>query len=178
MARLKSAGMSAAQIIRNSDFQQTLVQLLAFSATSDEGIAEDRSLSPEATTRALAKRIKRLSKRAIRDIGGFQEWAPEDQHRVRKRLKRLRYLAELLAPAMKHGHQSFLKRLKPAQSALGALNDHQVAEALYRTIAAEDPRAWFAVGWLAAQRQHLLTDCDRTLQRVRKPPGFKHGAFR
>ncbi len=178
MARLKSADMSAAQIIRSADFQQTLVQLLAFTATTDEGIAEDSSLSPKATRRALAKRVKRLFKRATRDIVGFQEWAPEDQHRVRKRLKRLRYLAEFLGPAMKHGHQSFLKRLKPAQSALGALNDHQVAEALYRTIAAEDPRAWFAVGWLAAQREQLLTDCDRTLQRVRKPPGFQHGAFR
>ena len=61
-----------------------------------------------------------------------------------------------------------LEILRPAQEALGHYNDLCVAEALFRHLAETDPRAWFAVGWLVAQRDAqvavaagLLADIER-----------------
>ena len=57
----------------------------------------------------------------------------------------------------------YLARLRPAQDALGLFNDLTVAEALFRSRVVQDPRAWFALGWLAAQRQKLLADAAQAL---------------
>ncbi|RYF67359.1 MAG: CHAD domain-containing protein, partial [Comamonadaceae bacterium] len=100
------------------------------------------------------------------------------QHRLRKRLKRLRYVTEFLAPALQGGGARFLKRLKPAQKALGALNDEQVAEHLYRTIAEDDTKAWFGVGWLTARRKPLVAECQRALLRIADGPRVRKKGFR
>ncbi len=72
----------------------------------------------------------------------------------------------------------FLRHLEPAQEALGRLNDEQVAQAQYRQLAAKHPKAWFAVGWLAARRESLLAECERALRRLKEGPEVRKGGFR
>ena len=81
----------------------------------------------------------------------------EDQHRLRKRIKRLRYALEAVQPLLKRkSGTAFLRALRRALGALSELNDLQVADVLYRERAQTEPQAWFAVGYLAALAR--LTD--------------------
>lgn len=91
------------------------------------------------------------------------------QHAVRKRLKRLRYLTELLAPLYDaKAVERYLKHLKPAQEALGRLTDRATAAGLYRRDAESGhPSAWFAVGWLEAIAPATAKASGVALRRLR-----------
>ena len=81
---------------------------------------------------------------------------------MRKRLKRLRYLAELTGSWWRgDAVRAYLQQLGAAQDALGAHNDVAVAAAAFRAEAARHPSAWFAAGFLQA---HLAV----TARRARK----------
>jgi hypothetical protein len=43
---------------------------------------------------------------------------------------------------------------------------------LYRQLTAQDPRAWFAVGYLAGQRAGLNEKAARALKKMRDTPPF------
>ena len=91
----------------------------------------------------------------------------EDQHRLRKRIKRLRYALEAVQPLLKRkSGAAFLRALPRALGALGELNDLQVADVLYRDRAQTEPQAWFAVGYLAARRQATLDASVAALARL------------
>ena len=89
------------------------------------------------------------------------------RHRLRRRIKRLRYATELtlaLWPAKPAAR--LLHCLAQAQTPLGDFNDCVVAQAQYRNLAAQDPLAWFAVGWLSARRQLLEPACSQAMARL------------
>lgn len=163
--------LSPSEIVREPAFQAVLVALIGFTAT--EATAGDETLDARATRRALRERLQRLHAQTLRDGRRFAALAPEQQHRVRKRLKRLRYLAEFVAPLFAGRHAGrYGRRLGPAQDALGALNDEAVAEALYREATAQTPGAWFAVGWLAARRDAGVKACRQALSQIADGPRF------
>ena len=163
-----AAPPSAANIadsVRGTRHLAVLLQLLAFalgaSAEDDDG---EKSMVQKADAALMAERRK-LLKAARR----FAQMDDTERHRLRKRLKRLRYGIELssaLFNPKKIARE--LKRLRPAQDALGRYNDLCVAEALFRTQTAVDPRAWFAVGWLTAARQAEAELAGQALKRLRK----------
>ena len=112
------------------------------------------------------QRLKQLQRRLAKQALRFGELDDAARHRLRKRLKRLRYGLEFMAglyPPKTHGRA--LKRLAGAQEALGTYNDLAVAEALLRQQAQTQPPAWFAVGWLAATRQRQLKRATQALKR-------------
>ncbi len=85
---------------------------------------------------------------------------------MRKRLKRLRYLAEMTAPLWpRAATRSYLERLTVAQDALGRHNDIAVAAGAFRADAALYPEAWFAAGFLQA---HLATTARSARKRLLK----------
>ena len=97
----------------------------------------------------------------------FAQASVEDQHRLRKRIKRLRYALEAVQPLLKRkSGVAFLRALRRARGALGELNDLQVADVLYRERAQTEPQAWFAVGYLAARRQAALDASVAALARL------------
>ena len=151
--------------VRADDFQATLLALLEFTLTA----APDGATAGGEDVRDLvARRLRKLHRRVVDDGKRFEGLDEASQHRVRKRLKRLRYLAECVAPLFgARDVERYLKHLRPAQEALGAHNDAHVALGLYRRAAERDPRAWFAVGWLQARQQgESAAECRRTLERV------------
>lgn len=90
------------------------------------------------------------------------------QHRLRKRLKRLRYLAEMARPLFKGKQVDRFLKLKPLQDSLGLYNDRLMALRAYQELAQTDARAWFGIGWLSANRQDDAAGCQRDLQALGK----------
>ncbi|WP_159910679.1 CYTH and CHAD domain-containing protein [Pantoea sp. 18069] len=129
---------------------------------------------PAAELRALAAvRLDQLQRQLAKDAKAYADFADEQRHRARRRLKRLRYAIEFAASLFREKKvQAYLQRLKPAQDALGQYNDLVVAEQAFGQLLPAQPEAWFALGWLAARRTELLDASQRRLRKWAKAPGF------
>lgn len=141
------------------------LQLVAFAA----GAAP----SPQPFVEAARERLARLFKQVRRDAARFDALDDVARHRLRKRVKRLRYLSEFAGALFAKARlREFLKLLAPAQEALGDFNDVCVARALFKGAAADDPLAMFALGWLAHERDDAIGRCTKVLARLRKARPF------
>lgn len=112
----------------------------------------------------LTGRLAAWHRRVRRDAKHFATLADEARHRLRKRLKRLRYAVEFSRgrlPAKKTAR--LLKALAELQTRLGALTDAVVALQALRDAPADDAAAAFARGWLAARRAALADACAPAL---------------
>ena len=176
---------SPGEVVRAPAFQSVLVSLIGFTASvsAEPGQAAEAApddagpLSAGDAHRLLRQRLQRLHAQTVRDGRRFESLATEAQHRVRKRLKRLRYLAEFAAPLFADASDDksaarYLKRLRPAQDALGRFNDEAVALTLYRKATARDARAWYAVGWFSARHAAGAKACRKALGKIEKAPRF------
>ncbi|MBA3598441.1 MAG: CHAD domain-containing protein [Methylibium sp.] len=121
----------------------------------------------------VAARLQHWHAQARRDAKRFDRLSDEQRHRLRKRLKRLRYAIEFSGGLFpRRAVKSYLARLRRAQERLGEFNDVCVAVAAYRLLASSEPRAWFALGWLAARRAVVLAAAGKELERLRKAQPF------
>lgn len=121
----------------------------------------------------LVRRLRKLSRQVTRDARHFDELPFEAQHRARKRLKRLRYLAGFAAPAFAPAAVRRWKRhVSDAQDALGRHVDRVLAGRHFTELAVSEPDAWFAVGWLRAKSERSARAARRALQRLRDVDGF------
>ena len=165
--------------LRGSAFQLALLRLLAFSHDAEpavEGGEPDDHGADEDGRAALPhvrRRLSKLRRQVVRDATHFDALAFDEQHRVRKRLKRLRYLASFVAPLFpKRRVSDWLEAVEPAQDALGRHIDQAVAAARFEAAAAHDARAWFAVGWLRARLKDSAREGRRALEKLRKADPF------
>jgi len=141
------------------------LQLVAFAAGS--------AVSEQAFVPAVQKRLARLFKQVRADAARFDALDDTARHRLRKRVKRLRYLSEFVGTLFRPRRlRAFLKRLAPAQEALGDFNDVCVARALFKGAADDDPMAMFALGWLAHERDDAIARCSKALARLRRAQPF------
>ncbi|MBV7543094.1 CYTH and CHAD domain-containing protein [Acidovorax sp. sic0104] len=165
---------AAADIVRTPAFQSALVDLMGFTADKAEPTDGAQALPPKDVRRTLQKKLQSLRTQVLDDGRRIDTLAAPAQHRLRKRLKRLRYLAEFLVPAFDGDEgDAFLQSLRPALAALGRLHDERVASDLYTEIATRDARAWFGVGWLAARRQRTTTVSRKALARIGEVPRLR-----
>ena len=121
----------------------------------------------------LVAPLRRLHRKIRQDAAQFSALDDEARHRLRRRIKRLRYAWELVGslwPSKAVG--KYLRHLQNAQTPLGELMDTTVALEIYRNLAQQEPRAWFAVGWLSARREALLIPCEESLLKVASSPRF------
>ncbi|PUA96234.1 adenylate cyclase [Acidovorax sp. 107] len=171
---------TAAHIVRNAAFQGALVGLMAFTTQGLDATGDDPAgLDTRATRRLLQHRLRALHAQVQKGTRGFAARTPQAQHRLRKRLKRLRYLTEFVAPALDAHSARFLDSLQPALSALGRLNDERVAAALYRESAeAGKSNAWFGVGWLAGRQALAVAACEQALAHVAEAPRLRKASKR
>ncbi|SFN03574.1 CYTH and CHAD domain-containing protein [Variovorax sp. OV329] len=167
-AQLPTAG----ELVRDAAFQQLLVTLIGFSAPPEVATAVTRE-EAAAVRKAVGERLDKLHRQLRKAGKNFEGLATDEQHRARKRLKRLRYLAEFVAPLYgKDKAQRYIEQLLPAQDALGDYNDDVVATEAFREATEKDPRAWFAVGWLSAQTPRQARSCGEALQLLAKAGKF------
>ena len=154
-------GPGPAELVRGIAFNSLFLRSLALCAAPPLPAAD---AVPRPTAQAA---IRPLWRRVRRSTQGFTQVSVEEQHRLRKRIKRLRYALEAVQPMLKRkAGKRFLRALRRALVALGDLNDLQVADALYRQRALHEPQAWFAVGYLAARRQAALAKAEAALARL------------
>ena len=164
-------------VVREPGWTALMLELLAFVLPA-EGEATPSSWALPAShdgelLRWARRKLRRAYRQAVTGAETFAQLPEQAQHRVRKRVKRLRYSVEFVSSLYPpKAVQRFLKRLRPAQAVLGEYNDLLVAEAAYRARAADDPRAWFAVGWLAGQRPRQLARCQRELAKLADADAF------
>ena len=164
LSTASAAGPSTGELLRGSAHLPLLLQLLAFALGSDTQ-AETPTPIKNAAAKSLAALRRKLQKAASR----FDTMDEVERHHLRKRLKRLRYAIELVSTLFDGKKlRRELKALRPAQDALGRYHDLCVAEALFRHQAAADPHAWFAVGWLTANRNTQVALTGLALKRALK----------
>ena len=114
----------------------------------------------------LAKRLDRWHRQVRVDAQASDTLDDEGRHRLRKRIKRLRYAAEFSASLFdERAVRGYLKALRALQERLGVFNDVAVGIARYSAAAPADARALFALGWLASQRERALIACKPDLKR-------------
>lgn len=116
---------------------------------------------------AAARVLQKAAKRALQAHAGFAEAPPEVQHRTRKRLKRLRYGLEFLQALFPGRRASrYLAALREALDVIGAYTDLLVAEERLRALVADQPGAWFALGWVAARLPLQRATAAAALERL------------
>jgi len=162
-----------AAVVRSPAFQDTLLGLLE--VTHSAGLGDGGQADSRKALKLLGSHLQKLHGQVSKDGRRFQQLEPAAQHRVRKRLKRLRYLAEFVAPLFpRRKGRDFIDALKPVQDALGLYNDESMALEAYRGLAQRDPAAWFGVGWLTARGAANAAQCQRELKEFAKAKPFWH----
>jgi len=121
----------------------------------------------------LRRRLRRLLRQVTRNAAGYDALPFEAQHRLRKRLKRLRYAAQFLAPLGRpRAAQRWLAVAALAQDALGRHVDLVLAARRFEHAAQVDPRALFALQWLQARARRATRRAQRALRALRRCAAF------
>jgi triphosphatase len=163
-------GKAIQQLVRSGGFQGMLLRLLAFAQGSagESGGAEAGSGLAH-----LVRRLDKLTRQVTRKARRFEELAFAEQHEVRKRLKRLRYLAEFAAPAFDgEAVGAWKDKVSAAQDCLGKHIDLTLAGDSFAAAAGTDPGAGYAAGWLRAQAAASTRDARKSLERLRAAKCF------
>ncbi|MCZ2498845.1 CHAD domain-containing protein [Xylophilus sp. Kf1] len=162
-------GQDPAAAVRQADFQHALIGLMAFAA-EDPGAHAGRGA--RRTRERVRRKVERLHHKLRAAADDFESLEQAEQHRVRKRLKRLRYLVEFVGPMFDQRRaRAFIQRIKPAQDALGIQNDEAVALEALQALTTQRAQAWFGVGWYTARRGSLVRASRKALVKAvaRKP---------
>lgn len=164
-------GPTPTELMRGPDANALWLELLAWQAEPRAG-----AVLPAASLRAAVdERLAAWHRRVVRAARRWADLPDDARHTLRKRAKRLRYAAEFAA-SLYDGEKvaRFLTGLAPVQDSLGRYNDLCVALETYRAAVGDDPRAWFAIGWLTARRDVLLAESEAVLKQfARQRPFWK-----
>ena len=160
-----------AMILREVAGQTLLLDLLA--AMHVEPEPETVSADTPVIRDQLAARLNRWHRQVVADAARYGELEDEARHRLRKRAKRLRYATEFCAALFeRRAVRRYLKALRALQERLGAVSDAVMAMDAFGARAPADPSAMFALGWLAARREVLITAAAPELKAFPKAGRF------
>lgn len=158
--------------VRAPEVQAAWLQVLAAIGQLEAAPQETAGTLKE-VRKLVRARLARLHGQLRRAGRHFEALEPEQRHEARKRLKRLRYLAEMAQPLFSRRRiEAYLGELKQVQDALGAYQDHAVAQSLFQAHAKDEPGSFFAAGWLAAREPALVADCAKACRRAAKARPF------
>ncbi|HVZ45718.1 MAG TPA: CHAD domain-containing protein [Ramlibacter sp.] len=150
--------------VREGRLQSVLLHVLGNLCTDGELPAAD----PHALHALIEARLKKLHRRVRKGTKDFAALPLEGQHALRKRLKHLRYLADFVGTLYRRTQvEDFLETIKPLQDALGEYQDTITALSAWNERTAIEAPAWFAVGWLQANRRAALAECEKACRRFR-----------
>jgi triphosphatase len=159
-------------LARSVATQTLLLDLLAVASSAPIDSADEGSAAPK-TRATLARQIARWHRKAAADAKAWATLDDAGRHRLRKRIKRLRYAVEFSATLFHDGSvRRYLRPLRKLQDKLGEINDVVVAMAAYRSQSGADLRAMFALGWLASRRDVLLAQAEPQTKGFARVKGF------
>lgn len=154
------------EAVRAAAAQTLLLELLAAGLPPPPGHAEGEGGDGAPLVARISRRLNRWHRQVARAAATFAQLDDAQRHRLRKRVKRLRYTVEF-AQGLYGPRKAarYLRALAALQERLGALNDVSVALAAFHGASADDAPAVFALGWLAARRDQLVAACTPALER-------------
>ena len=164
---------SAAELLRGAQAQALMLDLLALLSAAGGSSPESppRPGSGGLLRRSCQARLARWQA-ALQDSGKhITGLAAEDRHRLRQRLRRLRYALEQTAELLPSAQaDAQAQGLKPLHQQLGELNDLEQALQQARQQAGQQRRlqAAFALGYLHQEHALRLQQADASWQRWRK----------
>ena len=174
-AQRTKAFKRAGRAVGSPRFRRLLIDMLEWIETRKAPSGNDKSIGPYAAE-LLGRRIKKARKQGKR----LNELSPEQRHKLRIRIKKIRYALDFFEALYDDGDRKEItqlsSRLKNVQSALGALNDFMAHRRLATAAALTAPPAnrraqAFASGFLVGQEQEaaigLLKAASRELQHLR-----------
>ncbi len=153
--------------LRAAPANALMLDLIGFAhGTPEPGSVQTRAPQPELFS-LVDPRLRRMRRQVKSDAAAFVQANDARRHRARKRLKRLRYGLEFAAGLYSpKALKRCLAEVRAAQQVLGRYNDLVVAEQVFRVQIERDPRAWFAIGWLTAQRAQQVPRAAKALAKV------------
>jgi CHAD domain-containing protein len=165
---------AARAALRSRAYAHAILELARWLATA----ATAPAASDDETLAAFAARvIRKRHRRVLRDAARLATLTPEERHRVRIDVKRLRYGTDALAslfPARRV--EAYLAALADVQDALGRANDAATALSLMDELGAPQPFAAFARGWFSARALVDPALFAALLARIAATPRFwRHG---
>lgn len=169
--------VSAVQCLASARTQQLWLRLLA--ATLPRAAEADAAGGPAAPLDQVLLPLERLYRQVRRDAGRAEALDDDGLHRLRRRIKRLRYAIEGVDTWLpQKRREALLRSLRGAQEALGLWHDAVIGQAAARTLAESAgvsvaPAQWIAVGWLAAQAEQYRGRCVRELAAWAAPSGAR-----
>jgi inorganic triphosphatase YgiF len=168
-----ASDIDLAALVRNWRFQNALVEIAGHAFSGAPGNASDAAAAKR-LRRQLRPRLARLHERVAKGGRRFDHLDEDAQHRVRKRLKRLRYLSEFIRPLFDDATvERYLDSLKPAQQVLGEHNDLSVARSLAAPGAERDEvDVCFARDWIAKTQRKTGRRAHDKLRKVEKATPF------
>ena len=149
--------------VRDRAVQDAFLRLVALAQQLRDG----SGTAPRALRQLTGDRLRSLHGRMAKKGRRFEELPQADRHQVRKRLKRLTYIAELVRPLYDlDAVDAYVRSLKKLQDALGRYQDAVAGRLLFEQQAREVPSAWFGAGWLAAREEQLAAACAKACRRA------------
>jgi inorganic triphosphatase YgiF len=169
--------VSPTEMLRETGSQRLMLDLLAAMHTPRAAIDTAVDLAAPETAPvlrdALARRLNRWHRQLVADLARFADLDDASRHQLRKRAKRLRYAAEFCGSLFeRRALRRYLKVLRALQERLGAISDVVMAMQAFARTRDSDPRAMFALGWLAARRERLIADAAPELKAFGKVERF------
>jgi inorganic triphosphatase YgiF len=174
-ARRAKAFKCASKALGSSRFRRLLIDVLEWIETRRAPSGDETSIAPYAAE-LLDHRIKKARKQGKR----LTELSPGQRHKLRIKIKKIRYAIDFFEGLYRNGDRKEIarltSRLKQIQSALGALNDFMAHRKMATEAALAAPQAnrraqAFASGFLVGQEQEavngLLKAARRELQQLR-----------
>lgn len=161
-----------ADLATSVEYQETLFDLLEHLVLYGDALGKKNELKKRAAP-VLSKRLNSWLDDIRKQVPLFLEANWDERHRMRKRVKRLRYGMEFAQGTLDTQRLAPLRNaLVSAQKALGQLNDLYVAAEYYRGPGAKHPSAMFALGWLAATQSHEAHASQMALQTLSEAGRF------
>ena len=155
--------LELAAALRERGLHQLLLALIGLTLPSESAPGAAPGAAP--LLDVARKRLTRLHKKVRVDAMRFADLDDAARHRLRKRLKRLRYSLDFVAPLFAaKSVAAYLALLKPAQEALGQCNDLALTEAAGMAAGARSPGDAYVLGWLGARRDVLSGTAAKRLK--------------
>ena len=166
-----------AALLRSAPAQALLLDLLAAThsppAEAPRAVDATEPAALPKTRAELSRQLQRWHRSAAADAKGYGALDDAGRHRLRKRIKRLRYAVEFGTALFAEGAvRRYLRPLRQLQERLGEINDVVVAMQAWRGRSATDPKAMFVLGWLAARRDQLLAQARPHTRAFARAKGF------
>ena len=160
----------AAAVVQDPEFSVLVLRSLRLALDASMPPAPEPRTQARSPADAAARLLRPAWRRARKAGLAVTAASPEQRHRLRRQLKRLRYALEFLQPLLRRKSAArALQALRAALDALGASNDALLAQAQLQ-VAVEagtaDAGTWWALGWLAARQDGLQRRAARRLARL------------